>query len=107
MDFYDPDIEEKLRKLEAEEDKIIKMEQDENELMKDVEEDKNSDGITEDELKKALQEVRGKKIILKLKHKLKKNLRARSKNKKLADFENHLDNLGIAVNKESLRLKVK
>jgi hypothetical protein len=43
MDFYDPDIEEKLNALEAEEDKLLAMEADENELMEDEEVD---DGIT-------------------------------------------------------------
>jgi hypothetical protein len=80
------------------------MEMDENELMEDEE---NSDGVTEDDLKRALKEVRGKKIILKMKHKLKKNLRARSKNKKLADLEDHLESKGIDVNKESLKQRIK
>jgi len=56
------------------------MELGENDLMED---ELNSDGIAEDDLKKALMEVRGKKALLKLNHKLKKNLRARSKNKTL------------------------
>ncbi|CDW88118.1 nucleolar gtp-binding protein 1 [Stylonychia lemnae] len=104
MDYYDPDIEEKLQKLEEEEDKLLKMESNENDLMEDEE---NSDGITYDDLKKALKEVRGKKAIFKLNHKLKKNLRARSKNKKLSDLEEHLEKKGIQVNKESLRQRVK
>lgn len=33
MDFYDADIEEKLKALEEEEDKILKLEMDENEMM--------------------------------------------------------------------------
>jgi hypothetical protein len=77
------------------------MESQENELMED--DGENSDGITYSELKKALKEVRGKKTLLKLNHKLKKNLRARSKNKKLSDMEEHLEKKGIQVNKESLR----
>lgn len=63
MDFYDPDIEEKLKKLEEEEDKLMQMEADENELMED---DDNSDGVTEEDLKKALKEVGSKKAIYKL-----------------------------------------
>lgn len=86
-DFYDPDIEEKLRKLEEEEDKLLELEKDEEDLMDDEE---DSDGLTTEDYKRALKEVRGKKIILKMKHKLKKNLRARSKNKKLNDLEDHL-----------------
>ena len=44
MDFYDPDIEEKLKALEAEEEQLVKMEKDENELLD--EDSENSDGIT-------------------------------------------------------------
>lgn len=100
MDFYDPDIEEKLKALEEEEDKLLEMERDENELMEDEE---DSDGVTEEELRRALKEVRGKKAMFKMDHKLKKNLRARSKNKKLEDFEEHLEKKGINANLESLR----
>jgi hypothetical protein len=38
---------------------------------------------------------------------LKKNLRARSKNKKIGALEQHLENKGIDVNKESLRTRIK
>lgn len=38
---------------------------------------------------------------------MKKNLRARSKIKKLSEFEEHLEKKGIEVNKESLRQRVK
>lgn len=72
-----------------------------------MEDEENSDGVTYDELKKVLKEVRGKKAILKLNHKMKKNLRARSKNKKLSEMEEHLEKKGIQVNKESLRQRVK
>ena len=83
MDFYDPDIEEKLRKLEEEEDKLLEMERNENELM----EDDDDEEITEGELRSALKDVRDKKAIFKMQHKMKINLRARSKNKKLEDLE--------------------
>lgn len=69
--------------------------------------DEDSDGITEEDLRKALKEVRGKKAIIKLQHKMKKNLRARSKNKKLEDFEEHLEKKGIDANIDSLRQRVK
>ncbi len=36
-----------------------------------------------------------------------RNLRARSKNKKLSDLEEHLEKKGIDVNKESLRKRAK
>lgn len=67
MDFYDPDIEEKLKKLEEEEDRLEQMEKDENDLM----DEENSDGVTDADLKASLKEVRGKKVLLKMKHKLK------------------------------------
>ena len=79
------------------------MEFDEEELM----DGEIADGITEDDLKRSLKEVRGKKTIFKMQHKLKRNLRARSKNKKLEDFEDHLENKGIDVNKDSLRSRIK
>ena len=104
MDFYDPDIEEKLRALEEEEDKLLAMERDENALMDDEDDDEE---VTETELRNALKEVRHKKALFKLEHKMKKNLRARSKNKKLEDLEEHLENKGIHANIESLRQRVK
>ena len=70
MDFYDPDIEEKLKKLEEEEDRLLEMERNENELMDD-DESENSEGITQDDLKRSLKEVRSKKAIFKLQHKMK------------------------------------
>lgn len=104
-DFYDPDIEEKLAKLELEEENILQMEANEQELNDDSMSEDES--VTEDDLKKALKEVRGKKTILKMQHKLKRNLRARSKNKNLKDMEEFLESKGINVNKESLRARVK
>jgi hypothetical protein len=38
---------------------------------------------------------------------MKKNLRARSKNKKLADFEEHLEKKGINANIENIRNRIK
>jgi nucleolar GTP-binding protein len=61
-DFYDPDIEEKLLALEEEEDKLLRMEFDMEELM----DGELGEGLTENDLKKSLKEVRGKKTILKL-----------------------------------------
>jgi hypothetical protein len=80
------------------------MERNENELMEDEE---DSDGVTEADLRRVLKEVRGKKAIIKMEHKMKKNLRARSKNKKLEDFEEHLEKKGINANIDSLRQRVK
>jgi nucleolar GTP-binding protein len=62
-DFYDPDIEEKLRALEEEEDKLLKMEADENDLM---ESESEEEGLTQRDMKRSLKEVRGKKTILKM-----------------------------------------
>ncbi len=104
MDYYDPDIEEKLKALEDEEDKLLEMEKNENDLMEDED---DSDGITEEELKRSLKEVRSKKEIFKLQHKLKKNLRARSKNKKLSEFESHLEKKGINANLDSIKQRIK
>jgi nucleolar GTP-binding protein len=105
MDFYDPDIVEKLKALEEEEDKLLAMEADENALMED--DDDDSDGVTEAELRRCLKEVRTKKALIKQEHKMKKNLRARSKNKKLEDLEEHLEKKGIDANLDSLRARVK
>jgi len=80
------------------------MERNENELMEDEE---DSDGVTEADLRRVLKEVRGKKAIIKMEHKMKKNLRARSKNKKLEDLEEHLEKKGINANIDSLRQRVK
>jgi len=80
------------------------MERNENELMEDEE---DSDGVTEADLRRVLKEVRGKKAIIKMEHKMKKNLRARSKNKKLEDFEEHLEKKGINANIDSLRQRIK
>jgi nucleolar GTP-binding protein len=106
MDFYDPDIEEKLKKLEEEEDKLLEMERNDNEMMQD-EDSEDSEGVTEEDLKRSLKEVRSKKAILKLQHKMKKNLRARSKNKKLEDLEEHLEKKGIEANIDNIRNRIK
>jgi nucleolar GTP-binding protein len=52
MDFYDADIEEKLKALEEEEEKLLQIEKDEHELLS--EESDNSDGVTEADLKRSL-----------------------------------------------------
>lgn len=56
--------------LEEEEDELLKMEAAEDKLMQDDDSD-NSDGITFNDLKNSLKEVRGKKAIKKLQHKMK------------------------------------
>lgn len=72
-----------------------------------LDEEMDEEGVTEEDLKRALKEVRSKKTLIKEEHKLKKNLRARSRNKSLAKMEEHLEKKGIDFNKESLRQRVK
>ena len=64
LDFYDKDIEKKLIALEEEEDELMRMEAAEDKLMKNDDSD-NSEGVTFNDLKTSLKEVRGKKAILK------------------------------------------
>lgn len=111
LDFYDPDIEAKLAKLEKEEAEILKLENEENALM-DGEDDagelsENSEGITMDDLKRSLKEVRKKKEILRLQHKLKAKLKARPKKIAVDTLIDGLESKGIEVNKESLRSRSK
>ncbi len=80
------------------------MEADEAELMESEEEE---EGLTQGDMKRSLKEVRGKKTILKMQHKLKRNLRAKSKNRDIGEMEAHLESRGISVNKESLRNRIK
>jgi len=101
LDFYDPEIEEKLKKLEEEEEMLEKMEDDEAEMSE------NSDGVTETELKAALQEVRSKTAAFKHEHDMKKKRRAKSKIKKLSQMKRDLAEKGIDVNTESLKTRAK
>ena len=105
MDFYDPDIERKLAALEKEEDELLRMERDEDAVMDDDE--VNEEGISFKELKTSLKEVRGKKAIFKLNHKLNAKLRAHPKNKNLSDMLDHFESKGLDVNKETLRSRSK
>ena len=75
--------------------------------MEGVESD-NSDGVTMDELKASLAEVRSKKVILKQRHKLKgKLVVAKDKKVKVGDMIAHFESIGVPVNKESLRSRSK
>jgi nucleolar GTP-binding protein len=65
LDFYDKDIEKKLIALEEEEDELLRMEAAEDKLMMNDDDSENSEGITFNDLKKSLKEVRGKKAMLK------------------------------------------
>ena len=104
LDFYDPDIERKLDALEKEEAQILKNEH--ADLMEGVESE-DEDGVTMEELKASLAEVRQKKAIFKNRHKLKGKLVVRDKKAKVSDMIEHFENIGVNVNKESLRSRSK
>lgn len=104
LDFYDPDIERKLKALEDEEEELLKMEKDEDALMEDSD---NSDGITFADLKSSLKEVRSKKAIKKLQHKMKAGKSVSKKTAKLSDIVQTMEAKGVEVNKESLRARSK
>jgi nucleolar GTP-binding protein len=70
LDFYDPDITQKLNELEREEEELLRMEN----LQDDVMEEPES-GVTLSELKSSLKEVRSRKVLAKLNHKL--NIKSR------------------------------
>ena len=104
LDFYDPDIERKLDALEKEEAQILKNEH--ADLMEGVESE-DEDGVTMEELKASLAEVRQKKAIFKNRHKLKGKLVVRDKKAKVSEMIEHFENIGVNVNKESLRSRSK
>lgn len=104
LDFYDADIERKLKALEDEEDELLKMEAAENQLMEDSD---NSEGITFDDLKKSLKEVRSKKALKKMEHRLKITKSVRPKNAKLSEIVEKMEAKGLEVNKETLKTRSK
>ena len=65
-DLLNAGYEVKKKSWSEEEDKLLQMEEDEKDLMDD---EMNEDEITEEDLKRALKDVRSKKTILKLNHK--------------------------------------
>ena len=71
------------------------------------EESENSDGLTFSDLKQSLKEVRSKKAIKQLQHKMKSKLKARPKRVDVEDMIDHFESTGIDVNKESLRSRSK
>ena len=92
LDFYDADIERKLKALEDEEDQLLKMEAAENKLMEDSD---NSDEITFSDLKKSLKEVRSKKAIKKMEHRLKSKQSVRPKTAKLSEIVDKMEAKGL------------
>ena len=106
LDFYDADIEEKLAKLEKEEDEILKMEDEERKLM-DGESSDNSDGITMGDLQKSIKQVRHDKGVIKLNSKMKSKLRVHKTKTTVDEIAEKMEKKGIEVNRESLRSKSK
>lgn len=102
LDFYDPEITAKLNLLEKEEEELLKIENLQDEIMEEPE-----NGITLQDLKASLKEVRGKKAIYKLNHKLNGKLKAHKKSHNLSEMTEDLINKGFDVNKESLRSRSK
>ena len=94
LDFYDPDIEQKLKLLEDEEDELLIMEAAEDNLMQDDDSD-NSDGITLNDLKVSLKEVRAQKAIKKLQHRMKAKHSVRLKTDKLSEIVGVLEAKGV------------
>ena len=83
------------------------MEAEEDALMKDDDGSDNSEGVTFADLKTSLKEVRGKKAIKKMQHKMKIKLKVHNTTKKLSEVEAGLESKGFEVNKESLRSRSK
>lgn len=81
------------------------MEAQEDDLM--GEESSNSDGVEITDLKQSVKEVRDKKALYKLNHKMNAKLRAHPKNKKLSEMIEHFQSKGIDVNEETLRARSK
>ena len=67
----------------------------------------NSDGVTMDELKASLAEVRSRKAILKQRHKLKGKLIHNDKKVKAEDMIEHFQSIGVPVNAENIRSRSK
>jgi len=104
LDYYDPDITKKLNELEREEEELLKMEGLQDEVM-DTNEDES--GITMPELRMSLKEVRNKKCLAKMNHKLKIKNKVVKKTISLTQMEEDLKSKGFDVNTESLRSRSK
>lgn len=104
LDFYDPDITEKLNELEKEEEELLRMENLQDDVMEEPE-----GGVALADLKTSLKEVRSKKAMAKLNHKLKgKNTITHNKKQvQLSEMTADLEAKGYDVNKESLRSRSK
>jgi nucleolar GTP-binding protein len=102
LDFYDTDITAKLNELEREEEELLRMENLQDDVMEEPEA-----GITMTELKSSLKEVRSKKILAKLNHKLNIKNKVNRHKVNLSEMLPDLEAKGYDVNKESLRSRSK
>lgn len=102
LDFYDPEITAKLNELEKEEEELLRMENLQDEVMEEPEGD-----VTIAELRKSLKEVRSRKTLAKLNHKLNIKNKVNQKVVKLSEMTKDLEAKGYDVNKESLRSRSK
>ena len=102
LDFYDPDIVQKLNALEKEEAELLKAEGMQEDIM-EIEEG----GVTLNELKHSLKEVRNKKAIAKQNHKLKLKSRVVKKVIPLSELTEGLKEKGYEPNEENLRSRSK
>jgi nucleolar GTP-binding protein len=101
LDFYDPEIEKKLIKLEEEEEELMKMEAAEDEIMDKVNEDsENSDDVDFDILKSTLKRVRDKKAIIKHAHKMNSANKVSRKIKNVDDMIEDLKSKGHDIPEE-------
>ncbi len=99
-DFYDPDITEKLKALEAEEEEILRVEGLQDALMED---EVVEGGVATSELRDSLKQVRGKKTLLKQEHKLKAKNTKHMRTHEMSDVIEHFESKGVAIDRESLR----
>jgi len=104
LDYYDPDITKKLNELEREEEELLKMEGLQDEVMDDEEDES---GVTMGELRNSLKEVRNKKALAKMNHKLKLKNKVVKKTVSLTEMEDDLKSKGFDVNTASLRSRSK
>jgi hypothetical protein len=72
-----------------------------------MEDSDNSDGVTFADLKQSLKEVRGKKAIKKLQHKMKASKSVRKNKANLSEIVEKCEAKGVEVNKETLKTRSK
>jgi len=72
-----------------------------------MEDSDNSEGVTFADLKQSLKEVRGKKAIKKLQHRMKASKSVRATKAKLSEIVEKMEAKGVEVNKETLKQRSK